>query len=359
VPAKSCILAQMPFPELRLIENIRTLAGRTAKQPGANQVLGGIRKGIGDDCAVLVGSKSHDLLVTTDLCIQDVHFRLDWHPPASVGHRCLARGLSDIAAMGGEPASAFLSLGIPDHLQQKWIDGFFNGFQQLAKRFAVTLAGGDVAANPQGITADIIVLGRVPKGKAILRSGAKPGDWIYVTGILGRSAEVLAALADRNSKSKPAAFAASHYFPQPRIKAGQWLREHRAITAMIDISDGLSSDMAHLCAESHVGAVLLREAIPWDRSGQRTLDARIEEDSRRLAFALHGGEDYELLFTAPRTQKVPATIAGVRVTRIGEIVRQKRGAAPLTIVQADGRAEPLPKGGWEHFSSSRMEDTHS
>src|SRR6266849_3272786 len=138
----------MPLPELLLIERIRALVGLASAGRRAAEALGALRKGIGDDCAVLAGSKTHDLLVTTDLCIQDVHFRLDWHPPESVGHRCLARGLSDIAAMGGEPAAAFLSLGIPGHLQQKWIDGFFKGFRQLAKRFAVTLAGGDVAANP-------------------------------------------------------------------------------------------------------------------------------------------------------------------------------------------------------------------
>ncbi len=167
----------MPLSELLLIEKIRALARQTSgRRRGTKDALGAIRVGIGDDCAVLAGSETHDLLVTTDLCIQDVHFRLDWHPAESVGHRCLTRGLSDIAAMGGEPTAAFLSLSMPAHLPQKWVDGFFKGFQRLAKRFGVSLAGGDIATSPRGISADIVVLGRVPKGKAILRSGARPGS---------------------------------------------------------------------------------------------------------------------------------------------------------------------------------------
>src|SRR5262249_44604453 len=186
--------------------------------------LGAVRRGIGDDCAVLAGSRTHDLLVTTDLSIEGVHFRLDWHPPESVGHRCLARGLSDIAAMGGEPTAAFLSLSLPAHLPQKWVDGFFAGFHRLAPRFPVTLAGGDIPANPPGVAADVVVLGRVPTGKAILRSGARPGDLIYVTGILGRSAAVLAQLKSRGGKPKsPSALYSAHFFPTPRLKVGQWL----------------------------------------------------------------------------------------------------------------------------------------
>lgn len=341
----------MPLPELLLIEKIRALAGRASpRRLPSDNVLGKIRKGIGDDCAVLAASKTHDLLVTTDLCIENVHFRVDWHPPASVGHRCLTRGLSDIAAMGGEPVAAFLSLGLPAHLSQKWVDGFFKGFDRLAKRFGVTLAGGDIATSPEGISADIVVLGRVPKGKAILRSTARPGDLIYVTGTLGRSTEALIGLK-LGQRCSPS-LNSIHYFPQPRLKAGQWLRQQGAATAMIDISDGLSTDMAHLCTESRVSALLFREALPFDRSRKPAFGERFEEDTRRYVYALHGGEDYELLFTAPRAKKIPAAIAGVPITRIGKIMRQKRGAAPLTIVHDDGRIEPLDQRGWEHFSPS-------
>jgi len=367
----------MPLPELLLIERIRALAGRASAGRGAAEALGALRKGIGDDCAVLAGSKTHDLLVTTDLSVEGVHFRLDWHPAGSVGHRCLARGLSDIAAMGGEPTVAFLSLGLPAHLPQKWVDEFLRGFHRLARRFAVTLAGGDIATSPNGIAADIVVLGRVPKNKAVLRSGARPGDLVYVTGTLGRSARALVQLQnpqEKGSKSKLTSSLTSALFsPEPRLKVGQWLLRNARITAMIDISDGLSTDMAHIAAESGVAAILLREAIPYDRSPQHTPavrmkatrtegaamgrieTARIEENTRNLDFALHGGEDYELLFTASKKQKIPATIAGVRITRIGEIAPLKSRTSPLVIADEDGRVEPLKKRGWEHFSAPGME----
>src|SRR5581483_134467 len=347
----------MPLPELLLIEKILALAGRASpRRIQSDNVLGKIRKGIGDDCAVLALSKTHDLLVTTDLCIENVHFRADWHPPASAGHRCLTRGLSDIAAMGGEPTAAFLSLGLPAHVSQKWVDGFLKGLVHLAKQFSLTLAGGDIATSPQGVVADIVVLGRTRKGKAILRSGARPGDLIYVTGVLGRSAQVIAELTDQIRMSRTSEFASAHYFPQPRIKIGQWLREHRAATAMIDISDGLSTDMEHICAQSGVAALLQHEAIPRDLSHARTVAARQKENALIFASALHGGEDYELLLTAHVAKKIPPTIAGVPITRIGEIVAQERRSARLRIVHDDGRVEPLYPRGWEHFSSSGMGD---
>jgi thiamine-monophosphate kinase len=341
----------MPLPELLLIEKIRAMASRTSGKPLPRTAAAGtILHGIGDDCAVLAGSRTHDLLVTTDLTIEGMHFRLDWHPPDSVGHRCLARGLSDIAAMGGEPTAAFLSVSLPAHLPQKWVDGFFTGFHRLARRFGVTLAGGDIAANPSGVAADIVVLGRVPRGKAILRSRAQPGDLIYVTGTLGRSAAVLAQLQNqsqnktRSTARKPtssSAAEAAHFFPTPCLEVGQWLmRNHRA-TAMIDISDGLSTDLAHIAAESRVRAILYRSAIPHDHTG----------NARQLDFALHGGEDYELLFTASPKRKIPASIAGARITRIGEITRPKAGAPPLMLVDETGGAEPFESRGWEHFAS--------
>src|SRR3954471_8352233 len=164
----------VPLPERQLIARIRKMGGRKSL--------------IGDDCAVLDPPRGHELLVTTDLCLEGIHFRRDWHPADSVGHRCLARGLSDIAAMAGEPLACFLSLGLPAEIPEEWVDEFFRGFLSLAKRFGVPLAGGDTAESKRGIVADVIVVGSAPRGKAVRRSGAKPGDSIYVTGALGGSA---------------------------------------------------------------------------------------------------------------------------------------------------------------------------
>src|SRR5208282_2048015 len=176
----------MPLAEKKLITRIRRLAR------GGGSVV----TGIGDDCAVLRVPAGHELLVTTDFTIENVHFRRDWHPPELVGRRCLTRGLSDIAAMGGEPLAAFLSLAVPSDVPQKWVDRFLKGLLDLAEEFEVSLAGGDTAQSPDGIQADIVVVGSVPKGKAVLRSGAKAGEQIYVTGELGGSAAAMARLME-------------------------------------------------------------------------------------------------------------------------------------------------------------------
>ena len=289
-------------------------------------------RGIGDDCAVLRPPRRHEVLITTDFSLEDVHFRRAWHPPESAGHRCLARGLSDIAAMGGEPLAAFLSLALPADLPQRWADGFLGGLLKLAAGFKVPLAGGDIAQSPAGVLADIMVVGSVPQGRALLRSGARAGDAIYVTGSLGASAAVIQLLRAgkklRPSQHRP------HFYPEPRIAVGRVLRERRLATAAIDLSDGLSTDLSHICEESGVGAVVYAESIPVAQGA--TLD-----------LALHGGEDYELLFTVPPRTRVPAEIAGIAVSRIGEIIRGD-GAF---LADRRGRRRPLPPRGWEHFRS--------
>src|ERR1700691_1705810 len=171
----------MPQSEKKLIREIRRRA-RSGKS---------LVTGIGDDCAVLSVSPRHELLVTTDFSIENVHFRREWHPPELVGRRCLTRGLSDIAAMGGEPLAAFLSLAIANDVPQKWVSRFLRGLLELAREFGVPLAGGDTAQSLGGIQADIVVVGSVPTGQAVLRSGGKPGDHLYVTGDLGGAAAAL------------------------------------------------------------------------------------------------------------------------------------------------------------------------
>src|ERR1700722_11008715 len=193
------IVFGMAIREKRLIEWIRrsvirdrSLSRRSVSRRSVSRRS--VVTGIGDDCAVLRVPPGHELLVTTDFSIEGVHFRRDWHRPELVGWRCLTRGLSDIAAMGGEPVAAFLSLAVAGDVPQKWVNGFLRGLLKLAREFGVPLAGGDTAQSPGGILADIVVVGSVPKGKAVLRSGAKPGQQIYVTGELGGSAAALARL---------------------------------------------------------------------------------------------------------------------------------------------------------------------
>jgi thiamine-monophosphate kinase len=289
--------------------------------------------GIGDDCALLRIPRGRDLLLTTDFSLEGVHFRREWHPPESVGHRCLARGLSDIAATGGDPLAAFLSLALPDKLQQRWVDGFLRGLLLLAKRHGVTLAGGDTSQSPDGVLADIVVVGSTPSGRALLRSGAKPGDIIYVTGRLGRSAAAIRQMyANPRDKLLPRRYR-EHFFPEPRIEVGRELRQRNIVSAMIDVSDGLSTDLAHICDESGVGARIFAAAVPHPRGAQG------------LQFALSGGDDYELLFTARPRKVVPASIAGVPITKIGEITRAR------SVMLVEGKHEnPLPPRGWQHFA---------
>jgi thiamine-monophosphate kinase len=315
----------MIMTERRLITRIRRLA---VSSP-SNEVA----KGIGDDCAVLQAPPGSQLLITTDLCVENVHFRRKWHPAPSVGHRCLARGLSDIAAMGGTPAACFLSLGLPPKLPQAWVDGFLRGLRTLARRFHVQLAGGDISAAPK-IVADIVVTGYAPSGKAILRSGARPGDRIYVTGALGGSAAVLHRLM-AGKRVKPTRSSA-HFYPQPRVQVGRWLLQRGLATSMIDLSDGLSVDLAHICEESRVSAQISSSQLPIAKGS--TLD-----------LGLHGGEDYELLFTARKNVKIPVRIAGVAVTAIGTIAKPTNYSSAIQILGENGRVRPLPQRGWEHF----------
>jgi thiamine-monophosphate kinase len=318
----------LPLREKSIIAGIRSRAKRRAA----------VRIGIGDDCAALRIPRGHEALITTDFSLEGVHFRRQWHAPEVVGHRCLTRGLSDIAAMGGQPIVAFLSLALPRNMPQRWVDRFSAGLLRLADEFQMSLAGGDVAQSLGGILADIVVVGSAPKGSAIPRSGAKPGDRIYVTGELGGSAAALKLLF-AGRKLRHADFP-QHFRPQPRVAIGEFLRQKRLASAMVDISDGLSTDLAHICQESGVGAELLSGAIPL---------ASVSKPPHQvdLASALHGGDDYELLFTAPRSKRVPAQLAGVRITQIGHITQGKR----VVLVDEHGGGTELVPQGWEHFKS--------
>jgi thiamine-monophosphate kinase len=349
--------------ELALIEQIRGQAAKT--------LSGGVRLGIGDDCALLRLRTGEELAVTTDLSIAGRHFRLDWHPPETIGHRALARGLSDLAAMGARPVAAFLSLGLPPELTRPaargqswssaWITRFYDGLLTLAEAHNTPLAGGDLAESPLAV-ADIVLVGAVPRGKALLRSGAKAGDLLYVTGALGGAAAGLARLAElaaaprtaqsQHPRKRPlkipktlAPLLAPHLYPQPRIAQGLWLQRRGLATAAIDLSDGLSTDLAHLCEESGVAAEVDAGLLPI-------------HPAAHLAQALDGGEDYELLFTAPQSARMPHAISGVPVTCIGRIVRRRQSSPLVTLVTSQGK-QPLEPRGWQHFSYETSEEVHA
>jgi thiamine-monophosphate kinase len=333
-----------PSSELGLLRRIRHLASGGSRR-------GGVRLGIGDDCAILRVQSNEEIAITTDLSLDGRHFRLGWHPPECVGHRALARGLSDLAAMGARPLAAFLSLGLPGDLTSSsgrapWIERFYKGFLALADAQKTPLAGGDLAESPLAL-ADVVLVGAVPKGRALLRSTARPGDALYVTGWLGGASAALleltaiAAKQPESTRTLRIPLTASprlrpHLYPQPRISQGLWLRRRQMASAAIDISDGLSTDLAHLCDESGVAAELDTAALPLAPGA--TLDQ-----------ALHGGEDYELLFTTKASKRLPKSIAGVPITRIGRIVRRRPGSPQILFSGPRGR-EPLEPHGWEHFS---------
>jgi thiamine-monophosphate kinase len=258
--------------------------------------------------------------------------------------------------MGARPLAAFLSLGLPRELTltagrrgslpSSWAARFLNGLLALAEVYKTPLAGGDLAESPIAV-ADIVLAGAVPRGKALLRSGARPGHLLYVTGNLGGAAAGLARLREwaeaqpthRLSLRIPKKLAsqlAPHLYPQPRIAQGLWLARHSAATAALDLSDGLSTDLAHLCLESGVAAEVDSGALPLHPAA--TLDQ-----------ALHGGEDYELLFTAAPAARLPRSIAGVPITRIGRILKPRPGLPTITLLTPQG-SQPLEPRGWEHFS---------
>ena len=345
--------------ELGLIERLRA---RAAKQPTRE-----VRIGIGDDCALLRPRTGEELAVTTDLSIAGRHFRLDWHCPESVGHRALARGLSDLAAMGARPIAAFLSLGLPRALVQRekgrrtqagaWVERFFDGLLALAEAHKTPLAGGDLA-EAQVALADIVLVGSVPNGKALLRSGVQPGDLLYVTGSLGGSAAALKKLAELAATRKPnaaywpakagypprlKALLARQLYPEPRLAQGLLLMRRRLATAALDLSDGLSTDLLRLCRESNVGAEVEAAALPVHPG------ATLEQ-------ALNGGEDYELLFTARPEARVPKSIAGVPVTMIGRILRTPSRGPRVVLGGAEWK-RPLEAQGWEHFSIPSSADS--
>jgi thiamine-monophosphate kinase len=326
--------------ELALIERIR--------QRAAGRGSSAVRLGIGDDCAVLQPRAGEELLVTTDFSLEGRHFRRDWHSPQSVGHRTLARGLSDLAAMGARPLAAFLSLALPRNVARDlgWLDGFLDGFLGLALGASAVLAGGDTSESPsEHVLADVVLLGAAPRGKSLRRSGAKPGDLLYCTGSLGGAAAELALLSKspRRFRAETSAGDHPHLFPVPRLAQGEALLRRKLATACMDISDGLSTDLAHLCEASGVRAEVEAAKLPLHPLAQQL------GRKHALEAALHGGEDYELLFTASATTKMPKSLAGVPITRIGCVKASRKDTPQVTLIDDSGARFTLAPQGWEHL----------
>jgi thiamine-monophosphate kinase len=320
--------------EFGLIEEIRrtTATGR------------GVRIGIGDDCA-WVNHPAGSSLITADLLIEGVHFDLKWTSLDALGHKSLAVNLSDIAAMGGVPAYAILSLGIPGNFDSKQIAAFYRGFNRLARRSRVVLIGGDTNI-AKSMIVSVCLIGH-PPARPVRRRGAKVADDIYVTGTLGDSALGLALLRKQLPGAKKLVSAhllARHHRPTPRLAAGALLARHNLATAMIDVSDGLLQDLGHICRASGTGATIEHERLPLSR-------AYLELAGKAsTGLALNGGEDYELLFCArprhrERIEKLSAP-AKVRITRIGRCVPAARG---ITVLDSAGKPFSLPLKGHDHF----------
>jgi len=283
--------------------------------PGSPVVLG-----IGDDCAIYrPRGSADDLLFTSDLFLEGVHFLRETHKPAEAGRKALVRSLSDIAAMGGAPRFCLVSLCVPVWASAKWVDQFFDGILALAAATGSVLAGGDLAQGEK-LACDVTVCGAVPRGTALRRDGARPGDDVYVSGTLGGSALGLAVMKGKARKR--------HVCPEPRLALGQFLREKLRATSAIDISDGLSLDLRRICLASGVSADI--GAPP------RFPGASLEQ-------SLHGGEEYELLFTVRGGVRVPAEFEGIPLTRIGRVERGVAGE-----VRFEGA--PLPPMGFDHFN---------
>jgi thiamine-monophosphate kinase len=287
---------------------------RRANGPGGRELV----LGIGDDCAIFRPRAHHDLVFTTDTVVEGTHFQQGTHRPEDAGWKTLARGLSDIAAMGAEPRFCLLSVVMAPWSSDDWLERFFRGFLNLAGRERAPLAGGDLSHGREW-AADVVVCGAVPNGAALRRDGARPGDAIYVSGALGSSALGLATRRGAAWKR--------HLRPEPRLALGRSLRSRLHATAAMDLSDGLSLDLRRLCAASGVSAEIT--APP------RARGATLEQ-------ALHGGEDYELLFTAGPKTRVPARFEDLPLTRIGTIRKGRAGEVVL-----DG--SPLAPLGYDHF----------
>jgi thiamine-monophosphate kinase len=320
-------------------ENENNVVARIARKLAARKSKA-LPVGLGDDAALWSPTRGYKTILTCDWFLEGSHFLRDKHPADAVGWKCLARAVSDIAAMGGKPRCYLLSLALPSALSGTWLREFLNGLARASRSLRCEPAGGDTTRHAS-VLINVTVLGEVHVHHLILRSGAKPGDAIYVSGTLGEAELGLRQLRSQRGMARSSnAALRKHFYPEPRLALGQCLAERRIATAMMDLSDGLSTDLPRLCAASGVGARIEATSLPLT-SLATAREARL--------LALHGGDDYELLFTVSKRNaaRLPRAFRRLALTRIGEITRERK-----IVVETNGRVEALRPGGWDPFRRS-------
>ena len=299
---------------------------------------------VGDDAAIWRPRTGYQAILSCDWFLEGTHFLAAQHPPESVGWKCLTRAISDVAAMGGVPRCFLLSLALPSTRTGAWLQGFLNGLSKASRALKCPIAGGDTTRR-QEILINITVVGQCRSGSAVLRSGARPGDAIFVSGRLGEAQYGLQLL---RSGKKKLSFRdrrlRKHLYPRPRLAIGAALAQNRLATAMMDLSDGLSSDLARLCAASGVGARIAAQQLPTVRMAERD-----QKGFDAAELALHGGDDYELLFTVAKRNlaRIPKSIGNVALTQIGVIAAQKK----VLLVLRNKAVVELRNLGWDPFRS--------
>jgi thiamine-monophosphate kinase len=333
--------------ESQLVEKIaRALASGKSGHPPSSD----LRLGIGDDAAILSPARRAEWVVSCDAFIENVHFRAKTHPPESVGYKALARASSDLAAMGATPRFFLVTLALPAARTGQWLDAFLRGMARASRELGIRVIGGDTTTSRK-VFVSITVLGEVAPGRTLTRSGARVGDIIYVSGKLGRAQLGLELVLRGNARDhRLRALMQPHLYPKIRIELGRWLAQHRIASAMMDISDGLSTDLARICAASQVGAKIYADKLPRvtiphgaaSRLGKRKLDP--------LQLALHAGEDYELLFTVPprRVKIMRRAPSASTLTAIGVITSARK----IMLVDSDRKAQPLKSQGWDPFKNA-------
>jgi len=329
--------------EDKLVRKIsRSLGGKRG-----NSRKSGLCLGIGDDSALYSPSPGYESVVSCDAFLEDIHFRLSTDPPDSVGYKSLVRATSDLVAMGAEPQFFLLTLALPPRLSGQWLDSFLKGMSRASRRLKIAVLGGDTTANSK-VFISLTVIGQIRSGHERLRSNAKPGDLIYVSGRLGGAALGFALLGKKIGLDKSIQpLLRPHFYPRIRPALGAWLARTKIASAMMDLSDGLSSDLTRMCRASGVGARVSRDRLPRIQLSARQSHRLANMKLDFVNLALHGGDDYELLFTIPR--KLESRLRRAphlrEVACIGEITRDKK----IVLVDAEGISSRLEPQGWDSF----------